>query len=125
MKLKKKTKSNLLKCTAVCIDVCGPLIATITQFPAWVERSAGSTVSGLFIIFALLSAVPAFKAFGSIIKSPSSVMLWGIGLGLLLAVRSIVDEMILICFVGVLSNIVGTALYKLGEGMSTEEENDG
>ncbi len=123
--MKKRTKGNILKGAAVCLDVGAPLIATFTQFPAWIERSSGSTMSGIFVVFALLSAVPAFKMVGSMLKSPSSVLLWGIGLGLLMCLRTIVDEMVLICFVGLISNVIGTAIYKIGDGLAKEEESDG
>ena len=123
--MKRKTKGKILKCSAICLDVGAPLIATLTQFPAWVERSAGSTMSGIFVVFALLSAVPLFKTMGSMLKSPSSVLLWGIGFGLLLCLRTIVDEMIIICFVGLISNALGMGLYKIGEGLSKEDKQDG
>lgn len=124
MTLSKRTQGSILKGAAVTLDVGGPLVATITQFPAWIERSSGSTMSGLFVVFALLSAIPMFKFFGKNLKSPSSVMLWAIGLGLLIALRTIVDEMIIICFVGVLSNTIGTGMYKIGEGLCKEEKKD-
>lgn len=123
--MKKRTKGKILKGTAVCLDVGAPLVATITQFPVWVERSAGSTMSGVFVVFALLSAIPLFKVVRSMLKSPSSVMLWGIGFGLLLCLRTIVDEMILICFVGLVANVIGTGIYKIGDGLDREEKDDG
>lgn len=122
MNISKKMKGNILKGTAVVLDVGGPLIATMTQFPVWIERSAGATMSGMFVIFALLSAIPAFKVFGAMLKSPSSVLIWSIGLVLLITLRTIVDEMIIICFVGVLSNIIGAGMFKIGEGLCKEEK---
>ena len=55
-------KRQALKALALAIDVGGPLVATMTQFPLWIERSAEATVSGLFVVFAILSAVPAYTA---------------------------------------------------------------
>lgn len=117
-----RTKGTLLKGAALGLDVGAPLIATLSQFPAWVERSAGSTMSGLFVVFALLSAIPLFKQFGKMIKTPSVPVVWLLGLGALLALRTIVDEMILICGVGALSNAVGTVLYKYGDSVAGKEE---
>ena len=120
--MKNRTKGAIIQWTAVGIDVGAPLIATLTQFPAWIERSAGSTVSGLFVVFALLSAIPLFKKGKEILKSPSAVMLWGIGLGLLLALRNIVDEMIIVCAVGLIANAIGAPLHKYGEALAAKED---
>lgn len=114
----RKTKGNLLKCLALGVDVGAPLIATLTQFPAWTERSSGATVSGLFVLFALLSALPLLKQFGSMLKTPSVPVVWAIGCAALFCLRSIVDEMIIICAVGAISNAVGTVMYKYGESIT-------
>lgn len=125
MKISRRTKGKITKAAALTLDVGAPLIATLTQFPAWVERSAGSTVSGLVVVFALVSAIPLFKFFNGMLKSPSVPVIWAIALGFLLALRTIVDEMILICFVGAVSNTIGTAIYKIGEGLDKEEKGNG
>lgn len=104
---------RLLKGTAICIDVGAPLIATLTQFPLWVERSAGATVSGIFLLFAILSAVPLFKHFGKFFKTPSAQIMWGLIFAFLMALRAIIEEMLVISFVGVVSNAIGWALFKL------------
>ena len=121
--MKNKTKGQIVQWVAVLgLDVGAPLIATCTQFPAWVERSAGSTVSGLFVVFALICAIPLFKKGGEILKSPSVTLLFGIIFALLLALRNIIDEMILICFVGCLSNLAGGALYRYGVSLAGKED---
>lgn len=123
MKMKNKTKGELVQWAAILgLDVGAPLIATITQFPVWVDRSAGSTVSGLFVVFALISSIPIFKKGGEILKSPSVTLLFGIILCLLVALRSIVDEMIIICLVGFMSNFVGGFVYKYGEALAAKED---
>ena len=125
MKISRRTKGKITKAAALTLDVGAPLIATLTQFPVWVERSAGSTVSGIFLVFALICSVPAFKSIKNLLKTPSAYLLWGILLCLLFALRSIVDEMIIICAVGFAANVAGAALYKVGEGMDTKEESNG
>lgn len=122
MKLSKKVKGKMIKGAALALDIVAPLTATLAQFPAWVERSAGSTVSGTFVVFAILSSIPLFRFFKKIFKTPSTPLLWGVALALLIGFRNIVDEMIIICLVGTISNIVGTVIYKVGEGMDKEEK---
>ena len=122
MKLSKKVKGKMIKGAALALDIVAPLAATLTQFPAWVERSAGSTVSGTFVVFAILSSIPLFRFLKNIFKTPSTPLLWGVAFALLICFRNIVDEMIIICLVGTISNIAGTAIYKVGEGMDKEEK---
>ena len=70
------TKGKVIKGAAVTLDVAAPLIATLSQFPVWVERSSEATVSGLFLIFALLSILPFLKVIKEYFKSPSSFFLF-------------------------------------------------
>lgn len=125
MKISKRAKGKITKAVALALDIGAPLIATFMQFPAWVERSAGSTVSGTFVVFAILSSIPLFRFLKDIFKSPSAPLLWGVALALLIALRNIVDEMIIICFVGVISNVAGTAIYKIGDSLDQEEHANG
>ena len=117
-------KRKLLKGAALCIDVGAPLIATATQFPLWVERSAGATVSGLFVFFIILSAIPLAKRFRRFLRSPSTPILWGIIFGCLTALHMIIEEMLVISFVGLVANVIGWGLFKLaGEEKDREEKN--
>lgn len=125
MKISKRTKGKITKAAALTLDVGAPLIATLTQFPIWVDRSAGSTVSGIFIAFAILSVLPLIKFFGGMLKTPSIPVAFGISLGILVVIRTIIDEMILICFVGAVANLIGMFMYKAGASLDKEEKSDG
>ena len=114
-------KRKILRASAIGIDVGAPLIATLTQFPLWIERSAGATVSGIFLVFALLSAVPLFKHFGELLKSPSAPIMWGLIFAFLLALHTIIEEMLVISFVGLVSNVIGWGLFKLAGSEKKEE----
>lgn len=113
--MKKTTEGKICKISAVVIDVAAPLAATITQFPVWVDRSAGATVSGLFVLFAFLSAIPFFKQIKAYFKSPSAWVMWCIIFVSLLALRAIIDEIVIICLVGVIANMIGAGVYKIGD----------
>ena len=115
-------KRRLLKTVAIGIDVGAPLLATVSQFPLWIERSAGATVSGIFLLFAILSAVPLFKHFGRLLKSPSAPLMWGIIFGFLTALHTIIDEMLIISFVGLVSNSVGWVFFKIAGNEKKENE---
>lgn len=116
-------KRKMLKAAALAIDVGAPMSATLTQFPLWIERSAGATVSGLVILFAIMSAVPLMRYYKRILKSPSAPLMWGILFGLLSALHSIIEEMLVISFVGLVANVIGWGLFKLaGEEKEAEKE---
>lgn len=114
------TKGKVIKGAAVTLDVAAPLIATMSQFPIWVERSSEATVSGLFLMFAILSVLPFLKVIKEYFKSPSVWMVWIIVFSIFIVLRNIIDEMILVSFVGMLANILGAGIYKIGKKVSGE-----
>ena len=118
----RRTKGTLIKYAALGLDVGAPFIATATQFPVMVERSAGSTMSGLFVMFALLSAIPLIKQFGEKMRTPSIPLAWCICLAAFLALRSIIDEMVIVAAAGAVSNFIGGAMYKYGQHLTDEKE---
>lgn len=109
-----RVKGKILKGVALSIDVVAPLMATLSQFPIWVEKSSGATMSGLFILFAIISSIPAIRFFKNNHKTPSSAIIWSVLFFLLFALEKIIEQMLAVCFVGMLANLVGAALYKGG-----------
>lgn len=109
-----RTKGKCIKGLALFLDIWAPFMAACTQFPIWVEKSSGATISGLFVIFALLSAIPAVRYFKNKHKTPSSALMWSIFFVVLLALSKIIDQMLAVCFIGMVANIVGSLMYKLG-----------
>ena len=123
--MQRTTKGKILKISALVLDVGAPLAATISQFPVWVDRSAGTTVSGLFVLFAFISAIPFFKQIKAYFKSPSTGIMWFIIFVALIALRAIIDEMLVICAIGALANVIGAGLYKLGDKYDPPKNNGG
>ena len=115
-------KGRLIIALALIFDILPPFIATIAQFPVWVETSAEATVSGLFIVLAFLSCIPLLKHIKAFIKSPSIPIVWLIIFIVLSALNNIIDQMIVVCFVGLISNTIGAVIYKIGSAMVKREE---
>lgn len=113
--MRNATKGKIIKGCAVGLDVVAPLAATFTQFPIWVEQSSEATMSGLFLVFAFLSALPFIKQIKAYFKSPSVWVVWVVLFVLFVCLRNIINEMIVVCFVGMLANIVGAGIYKIGK----------
>lgn len=110
-----KAKSRALKVTALTIDVSAPLIATLTQFPIWIEKSAEATVSGVFLLLAFLSCIPFLKHIKRFLKSPSIPIVWLVLFIMLTMLNNIINQMIVVAFIGVISNTIGTCIYKWGD----------
>lgn len=108
------TKAKVIKTSALVLDVAAPLAATLSQFPIWVERSSAATVSGCFVVFALLSAIPLFRVVKEYLKSPAAWLIWTFMTVFVLALRVIIDQMAIICLVGLIANLCGAGLHKIG-----------
>ena len=117
----KRTKCKLLKGCGLFVDVGAPFAATLSQFPLWVERSSGATISGLFLLFALVSVIPLFRWLKEKFSTPSAKLLWTILFVALYALRAIIDEMVIIALVGMIANYVGDVLYAVGEKYDEKE----
>lgn len=112
--MKNATKGKTIRYAAVALDVCAPLAATATQFPVWVEKSSEATISGLFLLFALISMLPFINQIKEWMKSPSVPVLWCVMFVLFVLLRNIIDEMLAVCFFGMTANLIGAVIYKIG-----------
>ena len=116
-----KLKGRVIKAVALVFDILPPFIATLTQFPIWIEDSAEATLSGLVVVLAFISFIPLLKHIRNFIKSPSIVVLWLIRFLMLKVMQSIIDQMVIVCFVGLISNAIGMVIYKIGDAVSKKE----
>lgn len=110
-------RGTLLKCAALVIDVGVPAAATLSHLPLWVSRGSEATLSGLCLFLLVLSAVPLLRHLGKMLASPSVFALWGIAFLLFAALRSVIDELVVISFFGFVANAVGALLYNIGDRM--------
>lgn len=117
-----KTKGKVIKASAVGVDVVPVMVATLFQFPIWIQRDARSTVSGVFVLLMILACVPFYKQLRELFKSPSAWLMWGVAFAVMLVLRNIIDEMLPVCLVGLICNTCGEFLYKYGK--TVEERPD-
>lgn len=116
------TKGRVLKISALTIDILAPLVATLTQFPIWIDKSAEATVSGVAMLLVFFSCIPALKYIRAFIKSPSVPIVWLVVFVMLTMLNNIIEQMIVVAFIGTISNTIGTVLYKLGEKYTPRKE---
>ncbi len=123
--MKRSTKAAILKTAAIGIDVGVPVIATLTQFPLWVQHSAEATMSGLCLMFLAISALPFLKVIKEYFKSPSVWVIFAIIFVLLLLLRNIIDQMLIVSFAGLVANLIGAGLYNVGKGIYDKDKEQG
>jgi hypothetical protein len=116
-----KTKGKLIKGGALTLDVGVPLAVTLSYFPLWVNKSSEATISGLAVVFVLLSIIPAIKMLRKNIESPAAWMVWSVLAVVLISINQIIDQAIVISIFGAASNGVGAAVYKVGEKIEQKE----
>ncbi len=117
-----RAKGNVICALALFIDVGAPLVATTLHFPIWVERSAEATLSGLFLFLALISIVPLIKVIGRALRSPAAWMIWTLLFCVFAGLRVIINEMVVISLVGMIANIIGAVLHKIGALIAKKED---
>ncbi len=120
--MKNSTKGAIIKTVALGIDVGVPIVATLTQFPLWVEQSAEATMSGLCMVLLGISILPFLKQLKEYFKSPSAWVVWGIIFAILLLLRNIIDQILIVSFAGLVSNGIGAAIYNAGKIIGDKED---
>ena len=102
-----------LNVLALCCCIIPPSATTVYFFPVWIDIGMAAKVSGLSVLILIICALPFWKVLRENFKNPSVKTIWFIGLVAFWLIRPIVDEMIIICAVGFVSNILGSLVFKL------------
>ena len=116
-----KVKGKLIKGGALTLDVGVPLAVTLSYFPLWVQKSAETTVSGIAVVFALLSLIPVLRVLKKRMKSPAAWMVWTVLAVVLIAINTIIDQAIVVAVFGAAANGVGAVIYKVGDRIENKE----
>ena len=112
-------KKAALTAIGAVLCIAPPAITTLVYFPAWVEKSSASTVSGLSLFLLLLSIIKMLKGF---FATPSAPVLWGVVLVFAFLFRSIIDQICVIAFVGVISSLVAMVVFKQRDKYNSNNE---
>ena len=111
---KKKWWACQISGWALCIGV--PFAVILTYFPLFVERGSAETASASAIVLLLLAVIPLFKYINQLFKkTPASWVIWVVLLGLFLIVQPIINQFVVVCFWGAISNILGGILFKVAK----------
>lgn len=107
---------------AVCIIPAA--IVTLSYFPLWIARDDASVLSGISLILIVISIIPLLKYIKTVFASPSAHTVWLIGFVSFFLLSKIADEITVISFVGFISNLIGTFIFKAAEKIGKGEKND-
>lgn len=118
--MKPKTKRTILHISALTVDILPPVIATIAQFPVWIETSSEATVSGLAVLMLFFCALPFVNQIKEWLKNPSVPIMWAVIYVVFCLLQNIIDQIVIVAFIGLISNVVGTGLYKWGDIYNSE-----
>ena len=110
--MKRRVPWFILTALALAVSIVPPLVATVKQFPVWIERSAEATISGTVCFLIFLCMIPLYKQILALLKTPSAPLMWTILALFMYLMKAIADEMFIVCTVGAISNIAGWALFK-------------
>lgn len=108
--------SKLLKFLALAFCILPPAAATLYYFPMWYRESNFEIVVPAMAVFGFcICAIPLLKWIRAKLKSPAIWMLWSVGYAIFSLLEKIVDQMVVITFVGAVSNIFGAILWWIYE----------
>lgn len=109
-----KSKGLIMYYTGLVLSILAPFIATLTQFPVWTEQVDPKQVSAMFIVMAVVCAVPLLNHFKQALKSPSSIAVWVFLFLVTWGMKQIVNQIMIIALVGMIANIIGAILCGVG-----------
>ena len=77
-------------------------------------------MSGVSLVLLFFCSLPFFHRIKEWLKSPSVPVLWCVVLVIMVLMRSIIDEMVVVCFFGAASNALGAVIHRVGESLDKE-----
>ncbi len=113
-------KRMVFQALGVLFSIVPASVATLLYFPIWMERGAKETVSGLCAFLLILSALPLLRFLKGKIGTPSLPLMWGVIYVLVRCLSSIIHQVCVISFVGLLSNLVGHLFFRLAKRSDEE-----
>ena len=119
-----KLKYNGLTALGALLCIAPPAVVTLCYFPLWVEKSSSATVSGLSLILILISIIPLFRIVKEHISSPSAPVVWLLVCLFCFAFKSIIDQILVISFVGAVSSVAGMFIFWARDKGEKKEEKE-
>ena len=113
-------KRHALTLLGILVSVVPTAGAILLYFPVWKSAGAVSVVSGFGILLLTLASVPIFRIIKERFKSPSAHVMWLVLFILFFALSKIADQMVVISFVGFISNFISSFIFRAARSNKNE-----
>ena len=110
----------ILHIAGLLVCVLPPVICTLSYFPLWISCGGDQMISGGVALLIILAALPFYKFLQKRLESAASYIIWLIIFLFCFLMEKIIDQVTVISFVGLVSNLVGALLLKIGERFNKE-----
>ena len=116
-----KTRNNssfakfILHILGLLVCALPPIICTLSYFPLWINGGGEEIFSGGAALLIILAALPFYKFLRKKLESAASYIVWLFIFLFCFLMARIIDQVTVISFVGLVSNLVGAVLLKIGE----------
>ena len=108
-------KRLIFNTLGIIVSVIPVAVTIFSYFPLWIAREDASILSGLSLILFCAAIVPLFKHLKEIFHTPSAPVMWFIFFALFFLLSKIAHEVTVISFVGFVTNLLGSLLFKLAK----------
>lgn len=126
--MKAKTKARILDWTGLGVSIAAPLTATAAQFPVFVENGASTTVSGVFLLVAIVACIPlVIFAKRQVIKNPEKsppyafIVSWAL-VGGIVALQSILPQALIIATAWAGGTTTAKGMTAIGHHLENKEQ---
>lgn len=109
------TRYLLLRALGILLSVVPPMVCTLLYFPVFRAAGGEELICGGAVLLLIICALPAFRYLKEHLRSPSVPLLWGACFLLFFALSKIAEEMIVISFVGWISNLAAAVAFRLSD----------
>lgn len=122
----KKAKRRAFWLRALALAVCTLPVAVcvLLYFPRWQRLGGGSIISGFFLLLLILCAVPLFNYVKTRLATPAAHTMWFIAFLIFFTLASIANEMTVISFVGFISNLCGSFIFRWADGIEKGKDEE-
>lgn len=108
-------KRLLFNTLGIVVSVIPVTVTVFSYFPLWIEREDASILSGLSLVLFCAAIVPLFKYLKELFHTPSAPVMWLIFFIIFFLLSKIATEVTVISFVGFVTNLLGSLLFKLAK----------
>ena len=106
-------KRLALRALGLAVSVIPPTVAVLLYFPVWAAEGGELVITGTTALLLVVAALPIYNLLRLKLRSPAIWSLWLVAFVTFLLLSRIADEMTVICFVGFISNLIGSVIFKL------------